>query len=143
MKKGAKVSPITKEQLYNEQERKHKQIFIKEKFYPALCDATISVDEAGFLLQAMTSLIMEEAMNTLRTTRMKQVRSSMVKKLTKGDERVLQIESLISLFDGLTLFDTRAYVEGMKAVIEQMKIDEMASRKLDSLKVNWDRYLTK
>ncbi len=143
MKRGTKKSPVTKEQLYQEQERKHKQVFIKEKFYPALCEATVSVDESGMLLQAVTALIMEEAMETLRSTKMRDVKSRIVKKLTGDDERVPQIQRLIELFDGMTLFDTRAYVEGMKAVIEQMKIDEMSSRKLETLKADWARYLVK
>ncbi len=143
VKKGAKKSPVTKEQLYQEQERAHKRRFIQEQFFPALASATESVDEAGYLLQAMTALVMEEAMETLKTTRMRDVRNRIVKKLTPNDERLLSIEHLVTLFDGQTLFDARGNFEGMKSVLEQVKIDEMSSRKLTDVKVNWERYLTK
>ncbi len=143
VKKGAKKSPVTKEQLYQEQERAHKRRFIQEQFFPALASATESVDEAGYLLQAMTTLVMEEAMETLKTKRMKEVRGRIVKKLCPNDERLLSIEHLVTLFDGQTLFDARGNFEGMKQVLEQIKIDEMQKSKLSELRVNWERYLTK
>ncbi len=143
MKQGSKKSPVTKDQLLREQEMAHKRAFIKEKLFPALVSATVSVDEASMLLQAMVALIMEEAMETLRVKRMKEIQNRIVKKLTSNDERLLQIEHLVGLFENYTLFDARGHLEGVKAVIEQMKIDEMQSRKLDTLKVDWDRYLNK
>ena len=143
MKKGTKKSPVTKEQLFQPQENAYKKAFIKEKFYPALVGATVSVDEAGQLLQATISLIMEEAMETLRSKQMHEIRNRIVKKLCPDNERLLAIEELVSLFDKQTLFDARSNLEGMKAVLEQMKIDEMTKRGLDTLKVDWDRYLTK
>lgn len=143
MKKGGKKSPITKEQLYQQQESAYKKQFIKDKFYPALVGATVSVDEASMLLQAMTSLVMEEAMETLRSKKMSEIRNRIVKKLTSDGDRVVAVEHLIGLFDKQTLFDARSNFEGMKAVIEQMKIDEMQSRSLSTMKVDWDRYLSK
>lgn len=143
MRRGSKKSPVTKEQLEQQQRNNEKREFIKNKLFPALVSATISVDEATFLLQALVALIMEEAMETLRSKKMDEIKGRIVKKLCPNDERLLQIEHLVGLFDDLTLFDARGHVEGIKAVIEQMKIDEMQSRKLDTLKVNWERYLTK
>ncbi len=143
MKKGAKKSPLTKEELYKQQEDNYKKDFIKNKFYPALVGATKSVDEAGFLLQAITSLVMEEAMETLRSRKMREIHSRIVKKLCPNHEREIDIDAMVSLFDKMTLFDARANFEGMKAVIEQMKIDDMSNRSLSTLKADWDRYLTK
>lgn len=143
VKKGTKKSPITKEQLLRQQENSYKKEFIKNKFYPALVVATVSADEASMLLNAMVSLVMEEAMETLRVKKMSEVRSRIIKKLTTDSERVIPIENLINLFDKYTLFDARVHFEGLKACIEQMKIDDMQNRKLDTLKVDWDRYFTK
>ncbi len=142
-KKGSKRSPISKDALWKEQENKEKREFVINQFFPALRDATISVDEAGFLLQAATALIMEEAMETLKSTRMRDIRSRVVKKLCPNDERLLSIEHLVTLFDGQTLFEARGNMEGMKNVIEQIKIDEMKGKTLGDLKVDWERYLTK
>lgn len=135
-------SPLTPEDIKRDWKRAQDRKLIKERFYPALVEATISVDEAQMLLQAATSLIMEEAMEKLRSTSMKDIKNRMIKKLAPNDERVLQIEKLLGIFDDHTLFDARGHFESMRAVIEQMKIDEMQKRKLDTLVPDWDRYLT-
>ncbi len=143
MKRGTKKSPVSKEQLFQAQERAYERQFIKEKFFPALTTATKSVDEAGMLLQAMTSLIMEEALEVLKTKKIHEIQSRLVKKLCPDNERLLEIEGLIHLFEKQTLFKARGYLEGMKGVLEQCKIDEMQKRTLSSMEVDWDRYLTK
>ncbi len=143
MKKGAKKSPVTKEELFRQQENKYKKDFIREKFYPALVGATKSVDEAGHLLQAMTSLVMEEAMETLRSKKMNEVRERIIKKLCPDNERLVEIRNVVSLFDKQTLFDARSVFEGVKSMLEQMKIDEMSSRSLSTMKVDWERYFSK
>ncbi len=142
-KKGSKKSPISKEELFKQQERNFERQFVKEKFFPALVETTKSVDEASMLLQAIVSIIMEEAMETLKTKRMNEIRDRVLSKLDPEKERGLRMEQLILLFDKQTLFKTRSYVEGMKAVIEQMKIDDVQNRTLDTLKLDWDRYLNK
>lgn len=146
-----KLSPIqdiprvqkTKEQLVHEQKMAQKRKFIIEKFYPSLSEATISIDEAGQLLNATVSLIMEEAMRVLQEKKMKDIKGRIIKVLCPNDERLLQIEKLVDLFDNYTLFDARGNIEGMKAVLEQMKFDEMCSRKLESFTPNWDKMLHK
>lgn len=143
MKKGSKKSPVTKEELLRQQKLTQQRKFIIEQFFPALKEATVSIDEATQLLNATTSLIMEEAMEVLRTKKMAEVRNRIVKKLCPNDERLLAIEHLIDLFEKQTLFEVRLNIEGLKAAIEQMKIDEMRSRKLDTLKEDWDRYLNR
>lgn len=131
----------TEEQILAEMDLARKRTLIKDKFYPALEKATTSVDEAGMLLQAATSLLMEEAMETLRTKKIKEIKNRLIQKLCPDNERVLEIEQLISNFEDLTLFETRGHFESMKAVIEQMKMDDMRSRKLETLTPDWDRYL--
>lgn len=139
--KGTKKSPISKEQLEREMKLAQSRKLIKEQFYPALQEATISVDEATQLLNAAISLIMEEAMETLRTRRMSEIRDRIVNKLCPNDERLLQIEKLMEIFDMQTLFEARGHLESMKAVISQMQIDEMRNRKLDTFTPDWGRYL--
>ncbi len=148
MKKGSKKSPIqhtpkTKEELEREMKLEAGRKLIIERFFPALKEATVSVDEATMLLGAACSLIMEEAMEALKTTKMDAVRNRIVKKLCPNDERLIQIENLIKIFDNQSLFEARGHFESMKACIEQMKMDEMRSRKLDTLKEDWDRYLVR
>lgn len=147
IRKGARKSPIqrtpkTKEELERELRLNKNRAFVKDIFYPALEEATISVDEASMLLQALISLIMEEAMETLKNTEMSQISGRLVSKLTSDNERVLAIEKLVNAFKGQTLFEARGNIEGMNAVISQMKIDEMQNRTLSSMNVNWDKYLS-
>lgn len=141
MKKGTKKSPVTKEQLIRDQELRRKRAIIVDKFFPALVEATISIDEAKMLLQAATSLIMEEVMQTMRERKFREIKGRLVKKLCSNDERLLQIEKLLDIFDNETLFVSRELIEGMKAAIEQMTLDEMMNRKLDTLKPDWNRML--
>ena len=148
MKKGSKKSPVkaiprTKEEIRRDFERAQNRKLIIERFFPALEEATISVDEASALLQACTALIMAEAMNTLKAMKVKDIRSALVNGLAPNDERLLQIEKLIEIFEDMTLFEARGHFESMKAVIQQMQMDEMRNRKLGSLTQNWDRYLVK
>lgn len=131
----------TEKDLLKEMKRGEDIRFIKDKFYPAVVNATVSVDEAGMLLQAMSALVMEEAMETLNKTKVKDVKNRMVKKLAPNDERLLQIEALVNLFDEKTLFDARGHCEGLKAVIEQMKIEHFQATKLSDLTPDWGRYL--
>lgn len=134
-------SPLSKEEVERDYKRAQARKLIKEEFYPALVDATISVDEAQMLLQAAVALIMEEAMEKLRTTLVADIRNRLVKKLAPNDERLLQIEKLVDIFHDHTLFEARGHFESMRAVIQQMQLDEMQKRKLDTLIPDWDRYL--
>lgn len=142
MRKGAKKSPLTKEQLQRQMENERKGKIIVNQFFPALIDATISIDEAKMFLSAATSLIMEEVMQAMRERKFSEIRKRLVKKLCPDDERVIQVEKLLTIFDDETLFVSREIIEGMKAAIEQMIIGELQTRKLDTLKPDWKKYLT-
>lgn len=146
MRKGTKKSPIqkvprTKEQIARDVKISEDRRLIVEKVFPALKETTVSVDEATQLLSAMTALVMEEAMNTLRDKLVYSVKDKMLKKLCPDGERQTAIDDLLSLFDQQTLFEARGHFEALKSVIEQMKMDEMRNRKLDTLKEDWPRYL--
>lgn len=148
MKRGTKKSPIqhvpkTKEQLLHEAKLNAKRVLIKERFYPALVEATDSVEEAGMLLGAISQLIMAEAMETLNSKKMDEIKKKVAHKLTQeqGGEGILQMEKLLDVFDGLSLFETRVHMESMKSVIEQMKIEEFQARKLADMHPLWDKYL--
>lgn len=141
MKKSPIQHPKSKEELELEIKREESKRFIKEKFYPAVAAATVSVDEATSLLQAAGELIMGEAMQVMKTMKIKDVRNILVRKLAPNDERLLEIEALIGLFDEKTLFDARVSLQNMQSVVEQMKIDAMRKAKLSEMTPDWDRYL--
>lgn len=135
----------TKEQLVKEAENKkiveHKKDIIVNKFYPALVGATISVEEAKSLIQAMGSLIMEEGLKAMRLRKFDEVAPSIFKVLCADSQREQEIEKLLSTLYGETLFVAREIVEGMTGVIGVATATEMKGRTLDTLKVDWDSYL--
>lgn len=132
---------LTEEQIARNMEIARKRNIIVEKFYPALCEATVSVDEAKMLTQAAASLIMEEVLQTMKERTFDEIYARLVKKLTSEGERVLEIEALFDTLKGENLFVAREIIEGMTRAIDQMTMDEMRERPLNSLKADWPKML--
>ncbi len=145
MKKGAQKSPIqqpkTKEQLVREMEIKRKRTIVVDKFYPALVEATDSIDQAKMLLQAATSLIMEEVLSTMKERKMDEIYDRLIKKLCPDGLRQLQIENWVGTVRGENLYVARELIEGASRAISQMLHDEERNRKMDTLKPDWNKYL--
>lgn len=134
----------TKEQIEteikNSQNIKRKRSIIMDTFYPALMEATVSVDEAKALIQALGSSLMSEALRTMRERKFSEISEAVLNVLTK-DERKEEIKNLLSTLENESLFDAREIIEGMTNAIEMMIREEMQGRKLDSLKADWTKYL--
>jgi len=140
-KSPIKVQPRTKEQIARDMEVARKRKIVVEKFYPALGQATISVDEAKMLIQAISSSIMEEVLATMRERKLDAIYGRLVKRLAPDGARQLQIEALLNTIRDENLFVAREIVEGMQRAIAQMLHDEEKGRKLESLKPDWNRML--
>lgn len=140
-----KTAPKTKEQIAremsNKQEVARKRKVIVEQLYPALIKATVSVDEAKMLISSMTSLIMEGVLETMKQRKFVEMYDSMVTRLCPDGERETEIRELLDTVKSENLFVARELIEGMNRAIEQMTMDEMRNRTLDTLKADWDRYL--
>ncbi len=125
---------------------KKKEIFRKReivvnKFYPALIKATVSVDEAKALIQAMSTLLMENVLQTMKERQFADITSSLHTKLCTDGERTKEISELLQTLDGENLFVAREIIEGMTRAISAMETAEMRERSLDTLKTRWDEYL--
>lgn len=127
--------------LLKKMEVDRKKDIVKDKFFPALVKATISVDEAKMLLGSISALMMEKVMGAMRERKFSEISEDLFKVLTEGGEREEEIRALLSVFEKENLFVTRELIEGMKAAIEQMILDDMQGRNLESLKADWNRYL--
>lgn len=142
MKKDAQKS---KEELLrnvrNKNEIARKRKIIIDNFYPALIGATISVDEAKRLVSAMSSLLMEEVLKTMKERKFNDIKESIQKVLCSDGERLEEIKSLLETLKEENLFVAREIIEGMSRAIETMIMEDMADRKLDTLKPDWDKYL--
>jgi hypothetical protein len=115
----------------------------KDRLYPALVAATVSVDEAKMLLQSISSLVMEDALQVLRDKKMSEVKDSLVKRLCPDGERVKEVGSLLDVLNDETLFDTKAQVEGMANVIDFMIRKEMQDRTLNSFTPDWESMMAR
>lgn len=142
MKKSPiKVAPRTKEQIVIDTERARKRKVVVDQFYPALLDATETIDEAKILLQSIASLMMEEVLRTMKDRKFTEILDRILSKLTPDDIRLLQVSKLLETIRYENLFVSREIIEGMQRAITQMQHDEDRTRKLNSLKPDWDRYL--
>ena len=128
----------TKEQIAAEMKKNSQQDLTENAVFPALVGATTSIDEAKMLLRAISTSIMEKSMEVLRETKMSDIRESLVKKLTE-EGREKEVNALLKALDDQTLLDSRMLVEGLSSGIDQMILDEMRGRTLNSLEVDWKR----
>ncbi len=137
-----KRAPKTKEQIVRDMEVSRKRSIVVDKFYPALKEATLSVDEAKMLLQATGSLIMESVLKTMQERKFSEIKDVVVDKLShESEERRPKIEALLDVLTNENLYVTREIVEGMSRAIEQMVAEDLQGRTLDTLKPDWERYL--
>lgn len=136
---------LTKEDLErqeaNKKEIARKRVVIVEKFYPALIEATVSVDEAKALINALGTLLMEDTLRTMRERKFADISQSLQDMLCRDGERVPEIKKLLETLHGENLFVAREIIEGMTRAIEAMVTEELRGRRLDTLKPHWEAYL--
>lgn len=140
-----KKVPQTKEQLMADMKRKkeldRKRKIIVGNFYPALIEATTSVDEAKALISAMSSLLMEQVLKTMKERDFIEISDALFKQLCLDGEREQEIAKLLAVFKDENLFVSRELIEGMTRAIDTMISEDMRARKLDTLKPDWEKYL--
>ena len=112
-----------------------KMTFIKTKVYPALCEATRSIDDASQNLSIINSIIMEKFLGFMKEKTMKDI--SIYTNLSEKDEKYEELKAFLSLFDDYTVFDTKDILEGLKNEITLFITEENKTRKLADLKTKW------
>lgn len=143
-KTRAKQEHIEDKELLAQQARiQGQRTLAKDKFYPALVGATVSVDESKMLLQSISSLIMEEALQVLKDRKVSDIKDKLLKRLCPDGAREKEVNKLIDVFLGETLFDTKAQIEGMTNVIDFMIRKEMQGRTLNSFEPDWELMMAK
>ncbi len=114
---------------------KEKMAFTREKFYPALIEATTSIDDAQQNLYTINTVIMEKFLGLMKEKTMKDIK--LVDNLSKDDPKYEQMVELVSLFDNFSVFDAKDLLEGMRNEISLFLTNENKSRSLADLKVVW------
>lgn len=122
-------------QMKREQKAKRLRAFIKEKFYPALIEASTSIDDAKFLLGSLSNMVMENFLAQMKE--MKFVELNLAAKLDKKAKNFPQYAAMLALFANENVFETRELIEGMKNEVQMFIDDELKERKLDTLKTNF------
>jgi hypothetical protein len=117
------------------QEAKRMRAFVRDKFYPALVNATTSIDDAKYLLGSFSNMVMERFLEQMKE--MKFIDLKLHEKLDKKNANYDKFVELLALFGSENVLTARELIEGMKNEV-QMNIDnELKGRKLETLKTNF------
>src|ERR1035437_4656092 len=131
-KNKAKQSEAQKLQaIQRKEEFDVKLKFIKEQFYPALCKATTSIEDALQNLTIINSIMMEKFLGKMKETTMKDI--NIYTNLSMSDPNYEALKSMLELFDDKNVFETKEYFEGMRGEISLFLNDEQKERKLEDL----------
>ena len=137
-KKGSQVNK-TKEELIADLQKNAawmaKMKFVKESFYPALCKATNSIEDATSNLTIINSVIMDKFLGRMKEVKMKDI--DIYSNLSKTDPQYENLKAMLELFDDLSVSEAKEYFEGLKQEIGLFLNEEQKQRKLEDLKTRW------
>lgn len=109
---------------------KAKMKFVKETFYPALLDASDSVEETIEFLAGFNTALMQTFLERMKDLPFKEL--GLVDKVDMD-----KYKPVIEIFNEMNIFDAKDHIEGMRREIELFKQDEFRDRPLSSLKTKW------
>lgn len=112
-----------------------KMKFTKEQFYPALMEASSSVEDAKEFVSSVATHIMQQFLGIMKEKKL--IELDLVSKLDKSAPNYGKWVALVKLFDDFSAFDARDMIEGMRNEIQLFIDEEMRDRPLSSLKTNW------
>lgn len=129
-------SPLTREeviaQMNNNAEFKKRMKFIKTEFYPLLCETADSIEDASTFLGGFNTALMQAFLGLMKE---KQFSDLKLDEAISGEFG--KYKALLQLFNGMTIFEAKDYIEGMKNEIALFKQDEDRNRPLKDLKAVW------
>lgn len=129
----------TKEQLIKDLQSnkkfQEKMEFTKNKFYPALIKATVSIEDALQNLSIINSVLMDKFLASMKEKKFKDV--DIYSNLSEKDPQYENLKAMLNLFDDMTVFDAKELLEGMKSEITFFLNEEQKNRTLKDLKVRW------
>lgn len=112
-----------------------KMTFVREKFWPALMESSASIDDASILLAGFNTTLMQEFLALMKEKTMKDLNLSV--KLDPTDDKFLENQKLLELFNDMSVFDAKDLIEGMKNEIQLFITEELKTRPLSTLKPTW------
>ncbi len=112
-----------------------KMKFVKQVFFPALCNATSSIEDALSNLSIINSVILEKFLARMKEVKMKDI--DIYTNLSKDDPHYEGLKAMLELFDDKSVFEAKELFEGMKQEINMFLNEEQKERSLDTLKTKW------
>ncbi len=112
-----------------------KMHFVREKLYPAVVDLGDSVDETKMFLSSINNVLMEKFLGKMKELTFKDLQ--IIAGLDAKGEKFDKYSALLALFDDMSVFDAKDYLEGMRSEIDTWVNDELKEKKMSDLKVKW------
>lgn len=109
--------------------------FVKEKFWPALVEASTSIEDAKMLLTGFNNIIMQSFLALMKEKQIKDL--GLAAKLDAKSDKFLENQKLLELFIDMDVYTAKDYIEGMRNELDTFIMDELKVRPLSSLKVKW------
>lgn len=135
MKKAIKTKEELLAEMKGNAKFQQKLKFTKEKLYPAVINASLNIDDAKMFLSSINNVLMEKFLGEMKKLTFKELK--IVEGLDEKAEKYKEYKELLALFDDMSVFDAKDYLEGMKNEIDVFITDEMKNRPLSSLKAKW------
>lgn len=112
-----------------------KMEFTRNKFYPALLKANPTVEDASMWLAGFNSALMQAFLERMKEVKMSDLKLGL--KIDGASDKFVEFQEIISLFDGMTVFEAKDNIEGLRGEIDIWKRDEDRVRLLADLKTTW------
>jgi len=129
-------SPLSKEEvignLRKNEEFQKRLKFIKEQFWPLLCETADSIEDASTFLGGINTALMQAFLGLMKEKKFGELKLG--EKISGDFEKY---KKLIALFDDFDVFTAKDYVEGMRSEIALFKQEEDRTRPLSTLKTKW------
>ncbi len=129
----------TKEQLIadlkNNEQFKVKMAFTREKFYPALVESSISIEDAMTNLSSINTVIMQTFLGFMKDKKFGEL--DMVSKMDSKAPKYEEIKVMLDLFSEMSVFEAKELIEGMRMEIGMWVQEDNRVRNLNSLPKRW------
>jgi hypothetical protein len=112
-----------------------KMKFTREMFYPALCKATVSIEDATQQLYMINTMLMQKFLGKMKETKFSEL--GLTEILSEQDPNYEALKEMLELFADYNAFDAKDIMEGMRNEINLFIQEENKTRKLDDLKTKW------
>ncbi len=109
--------------------------FVRDDFFPALCAATTSINDADIFLQSFSTMLMENFLQKMKEMPFAELK--LHEQLDPTGPKHAEIDKMVKLFDAMPVKEAQDVIEGMKTELRDLYRRETMTRSLDSLKTNW------